>query len=852
MGVDMMHKLTFRAALLGGACLLPLGAFGADLPTTKGPPPVALPQLTSDNEITFGLAVVGGKNTAQYGRYNGFTEQGADGLFGFSSFTRGVWDSGNTNYYLFTGSNLNYQFGNTLGSAQDPNAPGGQRGNFSDTGYTNRTANDLGPNASMRFNVGNQGQWDVTGYYYAISYTGNIIDSIYTTSGGNAYVNSPLLPWGGATSQSAFTNGSIIKNGSTVPAGHTGTAQTIGQLNAAEMPYQMGTRRDDVGFIGTYNWNDWVITGAFRNEHKEGSIEEAVDGGYGGQTFALPEDYDTQWYDLSAAYNTPQVQSQFAFRYSHFTDYYLGINVPNPFSGSGTTAPFQVSSFYSTPPSNDAYYTTANVGYNLTPLTRVNFNGRYGYELQNNLFPPNTADPNLPFLNTLSAFGPGNLNALGQGTSATSPNISAQIYHANVGINSSEIHNLTASAKYSVDGRDVSIDQYKVWGGGAANDTGATSATYVVPQEWLKQKVDGELDYRIWAPSDTRATLAYQFYDIDRSNAQVGSSTTNTVTAGLNSTLGSNVIGHINYQYADRSGVLDYWVPWSSLGGPTNDGLGGAPSGAYYQAPMTSNAINLRADYAPGGPFSGGVTFKGENDDFHYPNTLAGGLNPAPLNLVNQIEGIKQDYNLTAGIDGNYRLTDSTNLHAYYTFEQIYYNNLGNGECADSTGVPASGNLCTGSAGYFQNKYTSNVNTVGVSGDWQATDQLKLSAQYTLSYGAVMFAQFNGVFVPLNQVTQTYQDVANYPDQKSVLNVIGVKATYKITANTEFSLAAEYSLFDGSYYQDTTPAVVPDCLVGTGKVCTAAQFSTVSILTPGYLSPNYNVGVIMASLKVKW
>ena len=28
--------------------------------------------------------------------------------------------------------------------------------------------------------------------------------------------------------------------------------------------------------------------------------------------------------------------------------------------------------------------------------------------------------------------------------------------------------------------------------------------------------------------------------------------------------------------------------------------------------------------------------------------------------------------------------------------------------------------------------------------------------------------------------------------------------------------------------------------------------NTIAILTPGYLSPNYNVGTVMAMLKVKW
>ena len=257
---------------------------------------------------------------------------------------------------------------------------------------------------------------------------------------------------------------------------------------------------------------------------------------------------------------------------------------------------------------------------------------------------------------------------------------------------------------------------------------------------------------------------------------------------------------------------------------------------------MVSNALSLRADYSPGGPLSGGVTFKGENDNFFYPSTP--GL-PGSINLINQVTGIKQDYNLTAGLDVNYRLAESVDLHGYYTYEQIYFNNLGNGACADS-----NTDGCTGSAGYFQNKQTTDVNTVGISGEWKATDKLKVTGQYSLSYGAVMFGQYNGVFVPPTSVTQTYQNVVNYPDNKSVLNIFSLKFTYQINPNMELSLAGAYSLFNSRDFDDTTPSVVPNCLPTGG--CTAAQKSSVAILTPGYVSPTYNVGMVVAALKIKW
>jgi hypothetical protein len=42
-----------------------------------------------------------------------------------------------------------------------------------------------------------------------------------------------------------------------------------------------------------------------------------------------------------------------------------------------------------------------------------------------------------------------------------------------------------------------------------------------------------------------------------------------------------------------------------------------------------------------------------------------------------------------------------------------------------------------------------------------------------------MFGEFNGVFVPLNMATQTYQDLANYPDNKSIMNALTVTASHQ-------------------------------------------------------------------------
>ena len=125
-------------------------------------------------------------------------------------------------------------------------------------------------------------------------------------------------------------------------------------------------------------------------------------------------------------------------------------------------------------------------------------------EMQDNTYPANTADPYLAPQRLRR--GLQSQQFFGQGTSSTSPDIMAQVVQGGVALTSAPIHNLNARLYYNIDERDVSMNQCNVsgdkacavWGGGASPDSSASTATYVVPQEWLKQKVGGTVDYHLW------------------------------------------------------------------------------------------------------------------------------------------------------------------------------------------------------------------------------------------------------------------------------------------------------------------------------------------------------------------
>ncbi len=73
-----------------------------------------------------------------------------------------------------------------------------------------------------------------------------------------------------------------------------------------------------------------------------------------------------------------------------------------------------------------------------------------------------------------------------------------------------------------------------------------------------------------------------------------------------------------SYEHAERSGSLNYLTPWANLANDPNVGEVDY-SGAYYQAPMTSNAVKLLADYPVSEQLSADLFLQWKEDNYTYP-----------------------------------------------------------------------------------------------------------------------------------------------------------------------------------------------------------------------------------------
>jgi MtrB/PioB family decaheme-associated outer membrane protein len=375
-----MTRITpLRIVRVAVVCLLPLPALAqSDSGFDIGEKPeaaVLAPPPT--NWVTIGSQY---QSDGSYylGRFSGAVAPGFYGLGDFHLGQRDAWDSGGTNYWDVQGANL---------------------------GFWDR---------SFSARAGQQGTWGLTFSYDGIPYEAtNNFHSVWTNNGTTV----PGVPPGSIPllyPATPFVPGVGAVNSLWLPVPSP-------TLAARLFNYNIGTRRDVFTGTGKYQWGDWTITGAIRHEHKTGYQANSAEiggtvalttAGTGGSRnippaasvgvtsglgyFAMPIDYDTDRYEVLAAYGDEKLQVQLGYTFSNFKDNMTQFNLQNPFNLNPTTT-FGTSAAnlyipYSLPPSNSAHQVKALVGYNISPTMRFNANFAYGVELQNDSFPIGSGD----------------------------------------------------------------------------------------------------------------------------------------------------------------------------------------------------------------------------------------------------------------------------------------------------------------------------------------------------------------------------------------------------------------------------------------------------------------------------
>jgi MtrB/PioB family decaheme-associated outer membrane protein len=666
----------------------------------------------------------------------------------------------------------------------------------------------VAPEGEVNASFGQQGTWKAKLFYDAITYTGQTFFTPYDKDGGLA---AGLVPFGGATRTAAGAIGSTYYVTHPLP----------------EIETTAGTRRDIVGGNGKYIYGDWTVLAGVRHEHKEGTLAQTMyqsGGGFSGTPFLEPVSYDTDRYEASLAYNTKRLQAQLGYVYSKFTDANSAFSVPYFVTGSTSAAP-QLTAQYSLPPSNDAHYVTGTAGYNLTNTTRITGGFRVGIESSNSPLGTGTATPG----STLAA-------AYNFSNLAANPSTSDQLaetYNGRLQVTARPISKLELKASYGVDGRSLISNPVTLFEVARPEAGASTTPNTIGSQDWTKQKVQLEAGYRI-IPS-TKVTLGYQYDNVDRSAGNAvggqaspgywtGHSDENTVSVKLASSILQAVNGSIAYEHAVRSGQFEFVAPLDS--------------GAFYQAPRTADRVKLRTDYMPIDEVTLGINGKLENNRYRYQ---AGQT------------GVKEDSNASIGPDVTYMPTKAVTLYGFYTFQQIYYNNFGNG-CPSSGTTPGTAGSCPSgfsqgqpANGFGFNAATTDVvHTAGVSADWKPIDRLKIKFGYTFSYGDVTYNMFDGLSAPVTLFS--YENIQNLPKVSSSMHSLRLTGEYEMADNVSLLAGYSFDLFkDNDWAYGWNPLILANSTAGGGTTV-----NSVNTLTSGESQPTYRVHSLFTGVRVRF
>ena len=278
----------------------------------------------------------------------------------------------------------------------------------------------------------------------------------------------------------------------------------------------------------------------------------------------------------------------------------------------------------------------------------------------------------------------------------------------------------------------------------------------------------------------------------------------NTVDTQLNSKLIDNVYGMVGGSYSVRTAKnYDGNLPWVYLN--SNDVIQNTTYAQgnldlyglthYSEAARDRTELKSSLTWSPQDAVNVAITTKYDED--HYPDS--------PY-------GITNDHSVEINPDVSYQLSDSVTTHAFYSFEQTFYdlNDAIVGTCTGSVSCPVTWQLGT----------KNDVHTAGFTGDWKVTSAFKIGLSYVFQYGATGFNENDQVPSALTGTTYNYTPLISLPTDRTALNSLTLHGDYDVMKNISVRLGYTFERFSDLDYLNSQavsdPTAANFVLPGTG------------------------------------
>lgn len=600
----------------------------------------------------------------------------------------------------------------------------------------------------------------------------------------------------------------------TLPTGFVRAATTTGMttLNASMRPFDVDTQRDSLtlGFAKKL-LAGWGVDVRVKRENRDGNrFIGGIIGNTGGNPRALtlpePIDYTTDEIEALLRYHSKQLQMQFGYYGSFFSNKNNRLAWANPFAGSVWTAATTpgVSGYeigqLGLPPDNQFHQLNASVGYTVSKDTRLSGSFSVGRMTQNDAFLPYTVNPALAATIT---------------TPLPRSSLDGRIdtVHADLRLNTRLMPKLNFSALYRYDERDNKTTQAQYWYIGA-DSQGQTAAglgkvRVNLPGSSKKQQIDAELDYH-YTP-DTRLKFGYGYDWAKKTYEAIEDEREHTVKAEVHQHFNDMVSGGLGYAYSDRrtsdyNASAPFIASFSSAYVASQAATGlwdNVPTQyKFIMAPRKRDKLHAFVNVSPTEQLDLRAGFDFKEDDYHKSQY---GLQSAKGWAIN--------------LDATYNATDALSGHVFASFDKY-----SSGQRSIALGASKANVTNTGL------DWTADIDdrtiTLGTG------FRYKPGGKYEIG-GDLLHARSKGeVSIWTGPAIAAASQALPFPDLKTRLSRLDLFGQYKLKKDVSLRLKYIYERYtsDDWYYDQVLPATMAN-VVGTNQV-----------------SPRYNVHFIGVSV----
>lgn len=518
---------------------------------------------------------------------------------------------------------------------------------------------------------------------------------------------------------------------------------------------------------------------------KVGSGANGTSPGNGFTDLAFPTDYKTDNVGVEAGYQSGKATFSLRWDYSKFNNSNDTLRWTNPFFGGN-----QLDTSY-LPPDNEFNKFTLSGNYRDLPWRSV-ISARYtwakttsDFDLgQTALSSGGTFVPTLPNVNTFHGEKINQSFALAW-TAIPAKNVDTRVYYYWTKLENNSTH---------VEYGDAPTTPSPIGCGNFTPPGGLPTQISGNCENELFNYTKNDVGFDIWWKflPDQRLGGGFEYYDIDQTRVDYDKAHWSRAWVEYKNTMLDTLTGRIKYQYIDRSATRNF----------TTDGL--SPNDPNYLLAFTTafdmqdsktNQLKLYLDWTP--VANVGLSFEGTWSKIDYDETTFG-----------RTSNERQGYFLS----GNWRATSALALNAFGSWEQTKYPSnhryigtvaggpsppsgfctAANPNCYDPFAPPFQQSPGSTTASYNWSSGTKDETwMIGVGGDWQALETLKVSASYLYvsNKGDATFS----VQDPIVLNNPPVLPISNFDNSRQ--QWFNIKATWAYNRNWSFTGGYSYAKY---------------------------------------------------------